>query len=394
MKCQAPHKHTWGSIVYHNALVCGAVDSSKNHSFDNIHVRVMFTNPTHQEMLPCSYFLEHSNCKFSEEKCRYSHGEIVSLSSLKEYVEPNFENVKIGATVLAKSSDRLWYRSVVTKVGQESCTIRNEISKRDMNIPFVDVWPLGTEEEEDSSDLESEIEDSDSLIERSLLSLHTSQVLGDWEKYTKVIFVPYNFKITNRLKFQGIGSKLMQQMGYIVGTGLGKRSDGRLEPVDAVILPTGKSLDHCMQLRELSGGKDLFSTEKRLKKEQKRQEALSRKAYERQKEKTDVFEFLNKTISSTSSKKQDVRQNIKEGTNRDLNVASLKVDEDIKRVEIELVKIKESLTRHNNPKTTMHTSLQQRLASKQNELQRLHDYGKKVRFEQTLRKDKKKLTVF
>lgn len=31
-------------------------------------------------------------------------------------------------------------------------------------------------------------------------------------------------------------------MGYIVGTGLGKLADGRLEPVTAVILPAGKSL--------------------------------------------------------------------------------------------------------------------------------------------------------
>lgn len=31
-------------------------------------------------------------------------------------------------------------------------------------------------------------------------------------------------------------------MGYVVGTGLGRRSDGRLDPVTAVILPAGKSL--------------------------------------------------------------------------------------------------------------------------------------------------------
>lgn len=34
----------------------------------------------------------------------------------------------------------------------------------------------------------------------------------------------------------------MEKMGYIIGTGLGKRSDGRLEPVTAEILPVGKSL--------------------------------------------------------------------------------------------------------------------------------------------------------
>lgn len=34
----------------------------------------------------------------------------------------------------------------------------------------------------------------------------------------------------------------MQQMGYVTGTGLGRYADGRIEPVQAVILPAGKSL--------------------------------------------------------------------------------------------------------------------------------------------------------
>lgn len=34
----------------------------------------------------------------------------------------------------------------------------------------------------------------------------------------------------------------MQKMGYIVGTGLGKNAEGRIDPVTAVILPQGKSL--------------------------------------------------------------------------------------------------------------------------------------------------------
>lgn len=34
----------------------------------------------------------------------------------------------------------------------------------------------------------------------------------------------------------------MAKMGYVVGTGLGKRGEGRVEPVPAVVLPPGKSL--------------------------------------------------------------------------------------------------------------------------------------------------------
>lgn len=34
----------------------------------------------------------------------------------------------------------------------------------------------------------------------------------------------------------------MAKMGYIIGTGLGKNAEGRIDPVTAVILPAGKSL--------------------------------------------------------------------------------------------------------------------------------------------------------
>jgi len=56
-----------------------------------------------------------------------------------------------------------------------------------------------------------------------------ASALGEWEAYTK-----------------GIGSKLMKKMGYVWGSGLGKSSEGRVEPIEAVVLPVGKSLDSCL----------------------------------------------------------------------------------------------------------------------------------------------------
>jgi len=38
---------------------------------------------------------------------------------------------------------------------------------------------------------------------------------------------------------QGVGSRLMARMGYVVGQGLGKNSDGRAEPVPIQLLPQG-----------------------------------------------------------------------------------------------------------------------------------------------------------
>ena len=48
--------------------------------------------------------------------------------------------------------------------------------------------------------------------------------------------------------FQGIGSKLMCKMGYIVGTGLGPNGSGRVDPVQAYVYPQGVSLGKFLKI--------------------------------------------------------------------------------------------------------------------------------------------------
>lgn len=43
----------------------------------------------------------------------------------------------------------------------------------------------------------------------------------------------------------------MASMGYIAGTGLGKNSDGKVDPVEAVVFPTGKSLGNSIKFLSL-----------------------------------------------------------------------------------------------------------------------------------------------
>lgn len=77
------------------------------------------------------------------------------------------------------------------------------------------------------SEYENETEEpnKDELVQQSLLTMNGNEALGSWERHTR-----------------GMGSKLMASMGYVTGTGLGKRADGRVEPVEATVLPAGKSL--------------------------------------------------------------------------------------------------------------------------------------------------------
>lgn len=36
-KCKAPHKHSWGDVVYHNALICSVLQPLKNKDYQVLH---------------------------------------------------------------------------------------------------------------------------------------------------------------------------------------------------------------------------------------------------------------------------------------------------------------------------------------------------------------------
>lgn len=67
-KISAPHTQAWGGTTYHNALVCAA-DNVDDVPIENIRIKVLFTNPMHQNMIPCPFYLN-GECKFDTEKCR------------------------------------------------------------------------------------------------------------------------------------------------------------------------------------------------------------------------------------------------------------------------------------------------------------------------------------
>ncbi|XP_018574144.1 zinc finger CCCH-type with G patch domain-containing protein [Anoplophora glabripennis] len=384
-KCRAPHKHQWGNIAYHNAMICSVEPESVD---DEMMVRVLFINPTHQEMLPCPYYYE-SDCKFTEDKCRFSHGELVTYSSLQEYIEPKFDLLSRGSYILAKQKNNLWYRAIVKKIYEERCLVKFESNRKEEEVILEHIFPLNGDNEsnedvssDDDNSNKYEANEDEDIINMSLMITPSAQVLGDWERYTK-----------------GMGSKLMQKMGYIVGTGLGKKSEGRIEPVTAMILPQGKSLDHCMKLREQAGNdKDLFSVERKLKRLQRKQEMQCKKAYERQSKEVDVFNFINKTLgdgnSQDTTEKIEERQKIKKECSRSLNIKSLQIADNIRKVERDLERLKDSLARHTDVTSNIHLKLKDKLVYRQDQLKMYQTQALMIRNEQSLRSNKKKMTVF
>lgn len=198
---------------------------------------------------------------------------------------------------------------------------------------------------------------------------------------------------------KGFGSRMLQKFGYVVGTGLGQNGEGIVVPISAQVLPPGRSLDHCMTLREQANGdKNLFSVEKKLKRQQERQEILNAKAYEREKQNIDVFSFLNQNIlnnmpSTSGNQKRPKQNDYKTETNRKLNVESLKIGEDIRKMEREIQKLQDSLRRQKDG-THISQQLNMQLDIRKTELDRMKKSEICLQKEQNLRKDKSKLTIF
>ncbi|KAH8328682.1 hypothetical protein KR067_013344, partial [Drosophila pandora] len=407
-KCSAPHEHSWGAISYHNALICGVDDEviiNGDGALD-ARLRVLFTNPTHREMLPCSYYLE-GECRFDEARCRYSHGALVTGSSIRKYNPPDFHKLSRSCPVLAQLPDRLWHRGRVLCVNfvEQVCRVRldgQNHKERERDFKFEELFPLTTDQEdeltsEDSSSVndgssdeaESDMDDLEAarrarMVELSLFTFKPTEKLGAWEEYTR-----------------GIGSKLMEKMGYIHGTGLGSDGRGIVTPVSAQILPKGRSLDACMELREAANGdKDYFSVERKLQRAQRRQKKANEKAYVRESQRTDVFSFLNSSVLGSENKQQAEPESKKAKANdlqqhstKTLNVETVRIADDIRRKQRDIAKVQQSLDR-NTGDVQLQKRLQAQMHNQKQELATLQAQERSLSKEQQTRKSKNKMFEF
>ncbi|KAJ8734092.1 hypothetical protein PYW07_014643 [Mythimna separata] len=423
MKCAVYHTHKWGGQPgLYNAMVSAVMPRQDEDQFQDLQVRVLFTHPTHAEMLPCPFFLD-GECKFSDEQCRYSHGALVQLSNLKEAIEPDFSAIKVGSRILmklkqpddeeiglaTKSTEKyhLWHRAIIKSIDLEkrTCSVKLEHGvhtgeKRkkgtdEYRVKIEEIFPLNAEDEEsdDSDDSLSDTEypqsksaceetvaDNHALIVESSLLNQNITPMGQWEQHTR-----------------GIGSKLMFAMGYVPGTGLGAASDGRVQPVEARVLPVGKSLDQCMAISEKHAAQDPLKVEQKLRRLQKKEEERNKRAYEREKERErrNVFNFLNKTLGDKTEgeNEPETSLDVKQSSSKDLNIEQFKITEDKKRIEKEIIKLNNSLIRHPSG-SNGHRSINLQIAEKNKELNNLTQKENQISKEQSHRKDKQKMTVF
>ncbi|XP_040009556.1 zinc finger CCCH-type with G patch domain-containing protein [Xiphias gladius] len=355
-KVRAPFRTRWGTLEYHNAMVVGAEPPDG----EEAQVRVLYVYPTQKSMKPCPFYLE-DKCRF-QDNCRFSHGEVVYVSELREFVECDLSNLEEGSSCLARHEDGIWYPAKIKEIDSgfytvkfDSLLLKDAVFEADCVIP-----PL---REDDPLSSDSDLDDTgdgdqvayakvmDPAVE-STVTLNTAN-FGGWEAHTR-----------------GIGSKLMLKMGYEYGKGLGKMQEGRVEPVMAVVLPKGTSLDQCAKF-----------TQKRTQSKTAKDGTLTGRPKRRRKPRVatggrhTVFDFLNQRLGSKSTHPAEegapapsAATGVEayrggESTKRNLNVKLFQATERVSQTEREIQKLTELLSRQTGRGASRVKQLEEKLSA-------------------------------
>uniref|UniRef100_A0A8C5WK08 Zinc finger CCCH-type with G patch domain-containing protein n=1 Tax=Leptobrachium leishanense TaxID=445787 RepID=A0A8C5WK08_9ANUR len=382
MKVKAPYYSTWGTLEYHNAMVVG----SERTDDGNAGVQVLYLYPTHKAMKPCPYFLD-GKCHFNED-CRFSHGQVVAVDELRTFEEPDISKLVIDTPCLARHGDGIWYPGRIKDVDNgfytvkfDSLLLKESVLEADAIIP-----PLRATDSSSSSDEDEAAEDLAYAkvlagFEETGNATSCSSVFAGWEAHTR-----------------GIGSKLLARMGYEFGKGLGKNSEGRVEPIQAVVLPKGKSLDQCAVIRHKKHGKRQNPSKIR----RKRRPAKSGQAGGRR----SVFDFLNEKLEGNVSKAQAGKSaviaerkgkelyNASQDSKRALSVQLAKTTERIKQKQREIRGLTEALARNAGRDSVLSSQLELRLSNARSELTGLQQEERTLQREQKKADTHKKMTEF
>ncbi|XP_056130950.1 zinc finger CCCH-type with G patch domain-containing protein [Lampris incognitus] len=362
-KVRAPYRTTWGTLEYHNAMVVGTEPPDG----DEAQVRVLYVYPTQKSMKPCPFFLE-EKCRFNE-NCRFSHGEVVYVSELREFQEFDLSNLQESSSCLARHEDGIWYPAKITEIDNgfytvkfDSLLMKDSVVEADGVIPPLrEDDPLSSEsDQDDAGDGDTAYAKVfDSTFEEAAATSSSSN-FGGWEAHTR-----------------GIGSRLMLKMGYEYGKGLGKNQEGRVEPVMAVVLPKGRSLDQCAELTKKK-------TQSKIAKDgtQTGHKKRSRKPRDNNTGgRHNVFDFLNKKLGDTETRSvmggasgslfpakpsagagAEAYRGGKD-TKRSLNVKLFQAAERVAQTEREIQRLTESLSRRTGRDAAMVNKLEEKLSA-------------------------------
>ncbi|KAM6924678.1 zinc finger CCCH-type with G patch domain-containing protein isoform 1-T1 [Xenentodon cancila] len=386
-KVRAPYRTTWGTLEYHNAMVVGGEPPDG----EEAQVRVLYLYPTQKSMKPCPFYLE-DKCRFLD-NCRFSHGEVVYVSELREFLECDLSNFEEGSSCLARHEDGIWYPAKITEIDSGFYTVKfDSLLLKDAVVEADCIIPPLREDDPLSSDSDpDDTADGDSVgyakvidsSEDSTVMSNTAN-FGGWEAHTR-----------------GIGSKLMLKMGYEYGKGLGKMQEGRVEPVMAVVLPKGKSLDECAEFTQRrtksKTAKDGTQTGRPKRRRRPRAATGGRPT---------VFDFLNGKLGDRSFVPAEggaAAPSVATGleayrggkhTRRSLNVRLFQAAERVSQTEREIQKLNESLSRQTGRDSSTAKHLEEKLSAARRLLAQQKAHELSIQREHKKADTHKKMTEF
>ncbi|KAL1265509.1 hypothetical protein QQF64_003536 [Cirrhinus molitorella] len=383
-KVRAPYRTSWGTLEYHNAMVV----CSEEPEGEEGRVRVLYLYPTNKSMKPCGFYLE-GKCRFMD-NCRYSHGEVVCVSELRDFLEADISNMESGSACLAKHEDGIWYPARISviegglyTVKFDSLLLKEAVLEADGIIPPLRQDDSSSSSSSDSEDDTDQCDDAYAKVftsrEEDMAQVNTTEFCG-WEAHTR-----------------GIGSKLLLKMGYELGKGLGKTLSGRVEPVQAVVLPKGRSLDICAELtqRKTAAAVAKNNPASRKPKAKKRKASTSTRH--------NVFDFLNSKLgdraqsashSSSSSVTGVEAYRGGKSTKRSLNVRLFQAMEKVAQVEKEIEQLTKSLSRRNGRDAAVVSRIEEKLTVSRKLLEQLKAQEQSIQREQKKADTHKKMTEF
>lgn len=358
-KVRAPYRTTWGTLEYHNAMVVGAEPPDG----EETQVRVLYIYPTQKSMKPCPFYLE-GKCRFLE-NCRFSHGEVVHVSELREFQECDLSKLEDGSSCLVRHEDGIWYPARITEIDSGFYTVKfDSLLLKDAVVEADAIIPPLREDDPISSDSDlDDPADGDTVGYAKVMdsagaseTAFNSTSFGGWEAHTR-----------------GIGSKLMLKMGYEYGKGLGKLQEGRVEPVMAVVLPKGKSLDECAELTQRrsrsTAAKDGSEPGRRKRRRRPRAATGGRQT---------VFDFLNNKLGGEGESGSGGRAVASaapaalsgveayrggKSAKRSLNVRLFQAAERVSQTEREIQKLSETLGRQTGRDASRVKQLEEKLSA-------------------------------
>lgn len=274
----------------------------------------------------------------------------------------------VGSTIWALSDDKvgIWRKAELGSWDDEhrmgEVVFRDDGSSAKLGIEAMTLSEYAQMSDEEDSDFSSEQSDSSDYEEDSPhgVGFDESNNLKRGVRNDTVVFAKWE----NHTR--GMASKMMANMGYREGMGLGASGQGILDPIAVKVLPPKQSLDHAVELHQSKEGKDEKQRKKqsrggRRKREKKFAEAV-RAARDEEESRPDVFSLINnqlgvhhETINGSSPKMQQHKGSVKEKkiSRRDL----VAYDDEIKDLHVRVVKLEEMVNRNKNEKAVFEAAM-------------------------------------